>query len=139
MHTDDAHEARRAMNDMPQQALRGRIVGLPTAERQLLLGMVDRIVDEVSCVWRTDAGGWRVRPVLVQRRDGSELVVLRGGDMGTCCHERCRCWDMLEHIAWRISGELWQVTAVVPDVATAAPDVGARLTDDDTGPHLLSA
>jgi len=118
----------------------GRIVGVPNPERRLLLTMVDHIVDEVTAVWRIAEDGWRIDAVLVARPDGSELVVLRGLPTLGPLERKPFAWGITDQIARRISRELWQVTAVVPDVATPPPSLDdapfMTVIDED---ELLSA
>lgn len=111
----------------------GRIHGPRLPERLLLLGMADRMVAEVSSVWRISDDGWAVEAQLVQRHDGSEAIVLRGTPTGAACERRSFPWDVIDVIARRIARELWQVTAVVPDVASAPPVLEAPETSQADG------
>lgn len=107
-----------------------RIVGAATAVRAALLERIDRAVEQACADHVWDLAGWDVEAVLTAtptHRAGGFVVALRVTPMADTPHDvGVVPWDSIGQAARRIVEEVWEVTSVVPDVATDAPAVSER-------------
>lgn len=121
-----------------------RIVGDVTPTRLHLLARIDAIVDECLHARRPHFAGWQVQAVLAGtgvRRQHGVTVALRATPVPGLSLEQAGAfpWQHLGAIAGHICALMWEVTAVVPDVATSPPDVGHAPALNDGWSDRLTA
>lgn len=105
-----------------------RILGPVTPQRRMLLAHVDVVVGYVCARHRSRLRGWSLEAALVEQRAefrGGDTVVIRAtpayGDPVELLAPVP--FGVLREIASRITDSLDGIANVVPDIASAAPDV----------------
>lgn len=124
-----------------------RILGHESAERRQLLACIDVVVGYVAARHRFALAGWRIEAALVETRPefrGGETVALRAVpvDARHPADLPPVPVGVLREIGSRITDSLQGIANVVPDIASAAPDVDglfAVIDHDDWTDEVATA
>lgn len=121
-----------------------RILGVVTPERRRMLACIDVVVGYVAARHRIALAGWRLEAAMVEDRPdfrGGETIALRAMplDGRSPADLPPVPVGVLREIGSRVTDSIMGIANVVPDVASAAPDVDGMFAVIDGEPWLDDA